>query len=167
MAIALALLVIPAAAQQAEESELNDTTALTDPDEVPCMSCHTEEAVLSPSHPSVMNMTMKDCVACHVPGGEMALPQGMHLDHHHYMAGLDCASCHDNPDNPMEPPMETCLSCHGTLDELGALTADVSPENPHDSPHGSPYADCSLCHVQHGPSENFCAQCHNFNFDPP
>lgn len=111
---------------------------------------------------------MAQCRACHAPQTELSLRGEMPLDHVHGLSGVACTACHVGEETAMtEPPMEVCQACHGTLEELAAATADVHPTNPHTSPHGAPYAECSLCHRQHQPSENFCASCHDFDFDLP
>ncbi|WP_423837815.1 cytochrome c3 family protein, partial [Sutterella wadsworthensis] len=48
-----------------------------------------------------------------------------------------------------------------------ASTKNVKPTNPHTSPHYNADLDCVNCHVGHEPSENYCAQCHNFDFKVP
>lgn len=50
---------------------------------------------------------------------------------------------------------------------LTASTAGVKPTNPHNSPHYGKHADCNLCHHQHEKSENYCTQCHKFDFKLP
>ena len=65
----------------------------------------------------------------------------------HVARGLECASCH-GPDmkNPETPDEKT--------------NSRRNP-NPHKAPHNG---DCTLCHLQHEPEENYCAQCHKFDF---
>lgn len=132
-----------------------------------CNACHAGEEVLPPSHPLVNGMTMTQCRDCHRPDGPLALPGTIHLDHTHYLAGLQCSTCHERDDHGDEPGSLTCLACHGPLDALAARSAETQPTNPHSSPHGAPFTECSLCHVQHGPPENFCATCHDFEFTVP
>ncbi|AMM84202.1 cytochrome c3 family protein [Martelella sp. AD-3] len=132
-----------------------------------CGACHVDGAVLPDAHPPVEGMTMNGCRDCHVPGTPLALEGRLHLDHTHYLSGLECATCHENAEAPEEPETRVCLDCHGPLEALGARSADASPTNPHSSPHGAPFAECSLCHLQHAPQENYCASCHNFKFTFP
>lgn len=133
-----------------------------------CADCHGDTQVLSEGHVPTTGMTMDQCRACHAPETELSLRGEMPLDHLHGLSGVGCTSCHVGEETAMtEPPMEVCQACHGTLEELAAATAHVQPTNPHMSPHGAPYAVCSLCHMQHEPSENFCASCHDFEFDLP
>lgn len=82
----------------------------------------------------------------------------------HEAKGLSCQMCH-GPDskNPQTPTIETCTACHQT-DALVKKTAKVKPTNPHVSPHYGKELDCTNCHMGHMESENFCNQCHQFNF---
>lgn len=79
----------------------------------------------------------------------------------HAAHGVKCESCH-GPDkaNPAYPDEQTCLKCHNR-DDVAARTKQLDP-NPHKAPHNG---DCTLCHLQHEPEENYCAQCHQFNWD--
>jgi len=133
-----------------------------------CAGCHADAAVLPDGHVATQGIPLAHCRTCHTPESELSLVGLMPLDHTHALSGLGCASCHDTATTPMkEPETEVCQSCHGLLDELAAITADAQPTNPHASPHGAPYAECSLCHMQHEPSQNFCASCHDFEFKLP
>ena len=69
-------------------------------------------------------------------------------------------TCH-GPDmkNPKTPDESTCLKCH-KREDVAARTKGLSP-NPHTAPHNN---DCTLCHMQHEPEENYCAQCHKFDY---
>ena len=79
----------------------------------------------------------------------------------HVARGLECASCH-GPDmkNPETPDENTCLKCHNR-DQIAEKTNSRLNPNPHKAPHNG---DCTLCHLQHEPEENYCAQCHKFEF---
>ncbi|MDY3115766.1 MAG: cytochrome c3 family protein [Sutterella sp.] len=84
----------------------------------------------------------------------------------HLARGLTCESCHGkNMDkkNPEIPTIDTCTGCHNTK-ALVEKTKNVKPTNPHMSPHYQDTLDCINCHVQHGQPENFCNQCHKFDF---
>ncbi|WP_350338312.1 cytochrome c3 family protein [Turicimonas muris] len=51
------------------------------------------------------------------------------------------------------------MKCH---DKGGLISKTKALEpNPHDAPHNG---DCVLCHVQHETPENYCAQCHKFDY---
>ena len=43
-------------------------------------------------------------------------------------------------------------------------TAKVKPTNPHVSPHYGKDLECTNCHMGHMEPENFCNQCHQFDF---
>lgn len=85
-------------------------------------------------------------------------------DFHTETLKLPCTTCHKTPDTM--PTTETCTGCHPT-DKLVEMTKNVKPTNPHTSPHYGAKLDCVNCHVGHEPSENYCAQCHNFDFKVP
>ena len=78
----------------------------------------------------------------------------------HVARGLKCETCH-GPDmkNPNYPDESTCLACHNR-DDVAAKTKALEP-NPHKAPHNG---DCTLCHMQHEPEVNYCAQCHKVSF---
>ncbi|MBO6639925.1 MAG: cytochrome c3 family protein [Roseitalea sp.] len=134
-----------------------------------CASCHQSEQVLPAGHPPTAGMDLDGCLACHVDGTPLTLHSAMPLSHQHMLAGITCADCHGEEDVVAPAPMTTeqCLVCHGPLEALGALTADVQPTNPHMTPHGPTFAECDLCHQVHEPSQNFCADCHDFEFVVP
>ncbi len=80
----------------------------------------------------------------------------------HIARGLKCESCHGpnmDPKNPTYPDQEACLKCHNRED-IASKTKQLNP-NPHTAPHNN---DCTLCHLQHEPEENYCAQCHQFDW---
>lgn len=82
---------------------------------------------------------------------------------HHESQGLSCDDCHTVA--PAEAvPMEQCLTCH----ELPEVKNDYNgAADKHDSPHYGPELECENCHHEHVASENFCAQCHEFDFKVP
>lgn len=82
----------------------------------------------------------------------------------HSAKGVSCQSCH-GPDlkNPEMPTIDTCTACHKT-DALVKKTEKVKPTNPHVSPHYGQTLECTNCHMGHMASENFCNQCHEFDF---
>ena len=78
----------------------------------------------------------------------------------HIARGLTCESCHGTDKaNPVYPEETTCTTCHNKAG-VAEKTKALKP-NPHAAPHNG---DCTLCHMQHEPAVNYCAQCHNFNF---
>lgn len=132
-----------------------------------CDTCHHDEDVLSPTHPPTSATGLAACQSCHIKGASSDLADKLPLSHAHLLSGVSCAGCHGSSEPMDEPATETCLACHGPLQRLSALTSEAQPTNPHDSPHGWPYADCALCHGVHKTSENFCATCHDFDFHLP
>ena len=85
----------------------------------------------------------------------------------HVAKGIKCEMCHGSDKaNPQEPKIETCSGCHN-IKQLVEKTKDVKPQNPHMSPHYQDQLDCINCHIMHGPTENFCDQCHSFGFKVP
>jgi len=133
-----------------------------------CTACHVAEDVLPEGHPPTAGMDADACLACHQDGSPLDLHGTMPLSHFHMLAGVSCAACHgQNISTPAPMSTEQCLVCHGPLDELAGLTAHLDPYNPHQSPHGPAYAECSLCHQVHRPSVNFCADCHDVDFEVP
>jgi len=132
-----------------------------------CGACHGTEKVLPSGHPATKAMSWKGCVACHAKGGKMSLVGKISGGHIHHLQGVNCVGCHGKTRKPEEVPMAKCVACHGSTDALAQKTASVKPENPHTSPHYGTTLDCNLCHRQHAKSEDYCAQCHNFNFKTP
>jgi len=133
-----------------------------------CTGCHVGESVLPEGHIATLGMPLAHCRTCHTPNSDRSLAGLVPLDHTHALSGFGCASCHEPaPATMREPATEVCLSCHGSLEGLATQTADVKPTNPHSSPHGAPFAECTLCHMQHEPSDNFCSTCHDFEFNLP
>ena len=92
---------------------------------------------------------------------------GEKLAEQHIAKGLQCQTCH-GPDmkNPQMPEMATCTGCHN-VDQLVEKTKNVKPVNPHVSPHYGKTLECTNCHLMHQESENYCNQCHEFNFKVP
>ena len=81
----------------------------------------------------------------------------------HQKFGIGCAACHGDKNEISVPEKSQCIQCHATAD----LTKNTDKNNPHLSPHYPEGLECTVCHVQHGKSEDYCAQCHTFNFKVP
>jgi hypothetical protein len=131
-----------------------------------CAACHGAEKVLPADHKDTKAMTGADCLGCHEKTGPSSLRTKMPASHTHQFAGVNCAKCHGKTKKPEEVKMKQCVACHNT-DKLAEKTAGVKPKNPHESPHYGKTLDCNLCHHQHGKSENYCNQCHRFDFVVP
>ena len=77
-------------------------------------------------------------------GSAASVQAGEKLAEQHIKAGLQCQTCHgQDMKNPEMPTIETCTGCHNTK-QLVAKTKN--------------------CHLMHQESENYCNQCHEFNF---
>jgi len=60
---------------------------------------------------------------------------------------------------------KSCLGeCHGEMEDVVALTAELEEYNPHDSHLGE--MECNMCHKMHRPSVSFCADCHGEGWIP-
>ncbi len=131
-----------------------------------CAACHKDKKVLSPDHKETTDMTYKDCLSCHEKSGPLSLKGKMPSSHTHHFAAVTCVKCHGTAKKKEEVAMKRCVTCHNT-DGLAEKTAKVKPANPHESPHYGRTLDCNLCHHQHKKSENYCLQCHKFDFVVP
>ena len=135
-----------------------------------CSVCHASEKVLPNDHPSTKDLALGQCLECHESDVPM-LTHKLPLSHTHQLQGIGCMDCHDqgNPQTAVGP--DKCLSCHDfdkIIDKTSSLGAQsaVAEANPHNSHYGPSYS-CDLCHHVHRKSEDFCAQCHEFNFLVP
>ncbi len=84
----------------------------------------------------------------------------------HVAKSVACTVCHQDMSKPAAPEMKTCLQCH-PVEALVKKTEKVKPANPHTSPHYGNELECTNCHMMHAPTENYCAQCHNFDWKVP
>ena len=85
----------------------------------------------------------------------------------HKAKGVTCVDCHGNAKKKTFVAAERCLGCHGPAADLVKKTANVKPENPHDSPHWGPQMECNVCHRQHEKTVNWCNHCHAYGFRVP
>jgi hypothetical protein len=131
-----------------------------------CAACHESEKVLPANHANTKDMGHEGCLPCHQKTGKGSLRTKMPGSHVHSLSGVNCEKCHGKTQKQEAVEMTQCIPCHNPL-KLVEKTAKVKPENPHTSPHYGNSLDCNLCHRQHGKSENYCNQCHNFNFTTP
>ncbi len=130
-----------------------------------CKACHGDQKVLPDGHAKIEGMTWKECQNCHTPKQQNLLGK-IPASHVHLLGGVTCVQCHGKG-QPKAVEMATCVKCHGSPDDLAKKTANVKPENPHTSPHYGTTLDCNLCHHQHAKSENYCNQCHTFDYKVP
>lgn len=131
-----------------------------------CAACHENEKVLPAGHASTKNMSGEGCLPCHQKNSRTSLRSKIPGSHIHKLAGVTCEKCHDKAKDQDAVEMTQCIACHNQA-KLVEKTAKVKPENPHTSPHYGANLDCNLCHHQHGKSENYCNQCHNYSFTTP
>ena len=131
-----------------------------------CAACHVDKKALPETHPDTRTMDTMACRVCHT-ANSMSLIGKLPVSHTHLLSGVSCEACHGDTKQPEEPPMEKCVACHGPTANLAEKTKDVKPTNPHTSPHYGTELNCNLCHKQHAKSENYCAQCHKFDFKTP
>lgn len=130
-----------------------------------CLSCHHgEDRVLPGEHVATQSLDLNKCLECH-HGDETRLTYKIPLGHTHQLSGISCIDCHGT-----QEPMKTvesgkCISCH-SLEDLRDQKSGNIEANPHDSHYG-PDLDCDLCHHVHQVSEDFCIQCHDFEFVVP
>jgi len=85
----------------------------------------------------------------------------------HKAKGVTCVDCHGKTNKKTFVAAERCVGCHGSAADLAKKTANVKPENPHDSPHWGPNMDCGVCHRQHEKTVNWCNHCHAYGFKVP
>jgi len=97
-----------------------------------------------------------------VKNGETGKP---FLSKHKKYTELNCNDCHLTQ-TPKRLTTKQCLSCHGSFEEVAEATKHLDPD-PHNSPHYGSELDCDLCHHEHSVSENFCAQCHEWELIVP
>lgn len=129
-----------------------------------CAACHKADNKLPSSHTDTKGINLKQCLGCHGQD-DPKLTNTLPLSHTHLLGGVSCAACHGDASPPKLVETGQCISCHN-LEELVAATKDVLGTNPHFSHYG-PELDCDLCHHAHAESENFCNQCHEFNYVIP
>lgn len=82
---------------------------------------------------------------------------------------FSCVDCHGE-ETPLEEyyliPSQSCFNCHGSPEDVAALTPQYDGKggiNPHNSFHLDTRIECYMCHQEHKPSRNYCAQCHDAN----
>lgn len=130
-----------------------------------CQVCHGNGKVLPTDHVNTKGVDGTKCDECH-KAGTKTLRTKIPLSHIHQLSGVVCADCHEKPSSAEPLTTEQCLSCHSSFEEVANATIKLDP-NPHNSPHYGTELDCDLCHHQHSKSENFCAQCHEWELRVP
>jgi hypothetical protein len=161
LAAALVLLTTLSAAVAAEAPKQLPGAAAAD-----CPACHGSATPLPARHSATAGKTMADCRTCHAQKTPDSLSAKLPLSHTHQLSGVTCAGCHSNPKKPEPVEATKCLQCH-PADAVSVATEQVKPTNPHNSPHYGKTSDCNICHHEHERSENYCKQCHKFEFTVP
>lgn len=107
--------------------------------------------------PKIACIVIALCCSCAASAGQAPFGADRHV-----ARGIDCKMCHGqdmkSPEFPEEP---VCTKCHNKA-QIAQKTKKMNP-NPHSTPHNG---ECTLCHVQHGPSVDYCGQCHTFKYKP-
>lgn len=99
------------------------------------------------------------CVAAFVAVSAPAQAENFGADRH-VAKGIACTMCHGSDmKSPEFPDEAVCVKCHNKV-ALAEKTKKLE-RNPHNAPHNG---ECTLCHMQHEASVNYCNQCHKFNF---
>lgn len=112
------------------------------------------------------NSLLVSCLVSFMLGSGCMCAQAAGFADGHTSKGVPCEACHVSKEKPQMPTINNCVKCH-ELEALTAKTASVKPQNPHTSPHYQNKLECNNCHIGHEPSENFCGQCHNFEYKVP
>ena len=76
---------------------------------------------------------------------------------------ISCVDCHGENgllDDAETQVNETCISCHGDLKAMAAIT-NKTEINPHESHLDK--INCTACHGGHEPSAIYCNNCHSFD----
>lgn len=148
--------------------ESNETSPLkvpASPKPEDCIACHENKEVLPKDHVDTRDMMGNKCGTCHKPG-PTSLWTKIPLSHIHQMNGVSCKGCHEDPVSAKAADSKVCLKCHDNMGLLIEAAGDLEL-NPHFSPHEGKVPDCNRCHHQHKSSENYCAKCHNLEYNVP
>ena len=156
---------IPLKEASAESAEMIPVRLLENVAPGNCAACHENQRVLPLGHKDTVTMEIAGCIECHEEG-ETNLRTKIPLNHTHRLNGIGCLDCHDDLIATQSLTTECCLSCHDSHEAVAKNTTNHDP-NPHNSPHYGLNLDCDLCHHQHSKSENFCAQCHEWQLEVP
>jgi hypothetical protein len=130
-----------------------------------CKGCHRTQPVQPLKHVDTKDMKISACAECHKKG-DTGLRGKIPLGHIHFLNGVSCTECHNSLKEARPLATDDCLGCHESREKMAEATSALDP-NPHNSPHYGTSLDCDLCHRQHGRSENFCAQCHEWKLQVP
>lgn len=155
-----------------------------------CASCHTGKETVVFNYLHKPHLDKIPCAVCHVEReGKVNLISGkgtlvskddfeLYEDlirsadgstaKLHLSRGVNCLACHKQlPTEGDQVGKDTCLTCHGSYEELARKTRDDKfVGNPHESHQGS--LECSRCHKGHTSAKSYCMECHsNFKHSMP
>lgn len=128
-----------------------------------------------------------DCSGCHARNVESFTDSNLSASVHGQEGYGDCVNCHsletleeahqgamDIPEYiPLKLPQSACLACHGTYEDLIALTKDSTvfetPDGTFVNPHTQPTethqenVECYSCHKMHSEPDpkGYCYTCHH------
>lgn len=91
---------------------------------------------------------------------------GVPIKAHHFNLigqGGSCNTCHDTAVPTERPNSDSCIRCHGTMDEI-PTKENKFDKLPHDSAHYKNTLECTACHSEHKPSHAICNDCHIVEF---
>lgn len=91
---------------------------------------------------------------------------GVPIKAYHFNAMGDdvtCKTCHETAVPVERPNQDTCIGCHGTMDEI-PTKENKFDKFPHDSDHYGNTLECTACHAEHKPSRALCNNCHIVDF---
>ena len=148
-----------------EISETASDKAPTSPKPGDCIACHEGKEVIPGGHVDIKKMMSDECGACHEPGPS-SLRGKIPLSHTHYLDGITCKGCHEDPASAKAADMKVCQTCHSDPAALIEAASELEI-NPHFSPHEGKISDCNKCHHMHKSSENNCAHCHGLDYKVP
>ena len=159
-------MVLPATPAAMEGMEMPTEFAM----DITCTGCHSEAAeAMQQTGFTGANHATQECVSCHNDEQGLVAAHASRFDAE--AAGRVVALTKSQVDP------ETCYTCHGSMEELAAATADSAvltdkqgkTVNPHDLPEGHFGANvtCGSCHKMHSATEtatsaqNSCIGCHH------
>lgn len=140
--------------------------------DITCTGCHAKatEAMGQTGFTGAYHAT-QECTSCHSDEA------GLTTAHSNRFDAKSAASLVALTKTKIDPEM--CYSCHGSMEELAAKTADCTvltdengkTVNPHDLPEGhfGVNVDCGSCHKMHSAvdtatsAQNSCMTCHHNN----
>ena len=128
--------------------------------------CHSPMAAYSASYTDPNQLVAKHakaakvtCLDCHESKVSEQLTEATRAITGNYVV----QSGYLTPSEPVSFDNSRCLGCHGSphasrAELVKKTAAKYGAYNPHAEPHF--HVPCITCHQMHGPSRNYCANCH-------